>query len=1609
MKRIVSTLLLLVAVLGILPVSAGATATAGTTESGKRYWTLKTSFPCYYDPGLGQSPTLENTESLEEGYWVAWADDSNIYLLPVHASRLDSVLTTVSACIDNGTKPPVVDVGMIGFAGTPTTASKASADMFDILYDVYVSARPEYKSKTPFSIYNSKIDMGIYLCETKAKTKAGKGKQAGTTTSAKLCGDLTKYATLALEHDEEILGVDSASYGSVKQLFAGKQGDDIYRPLFLCYLSAASRTGAYKESADVWESVLTTAEDLKEIALTSAEANLGSYPTGSSFKERAVWSARYYTIQRQKGVEDPDMSGLITQAEVLSYSGEDLSALECYSIAALYDLYTLTPNQELLGKTIMTSLAAAPPMDVATSTYALKQYNALASSGSLGTDNLRMEAFVYKLQATMGLASGVLKASYGDTTGTGVSAREIEDFRNTAYGSAMTNTPYLYADVVGAQSTHLGDVVSTEWLYYLMVCYNEFAAYGGVLVDALAPSITDGITTFSGMESELQALTALYDAVTWADDKQLWAVWSKTPQEGGSNLKSVYDYLLSVNAFDLLDNYDPENVSGGMRNFFGFVKGGEDGTTSAWRLSSDVRTGILASTHFLPMRTNLYDPYTYSGIVDTGWLLNFHSKFGYNRKALYIDTNVDAAVNFQRTGTRGALRVCTLEDLLYADKDIVLYLDDNLYNIKTLSDLTDKAFDRTDNIDSDTDTRTWYKKISDAVVGIWDVSMENISKTAEVTTYSQKVRSQYKSEGKNENGKWHTFFLGEKDALSYLSPDDLWDSSTGTAYQDSTDGHEASTYSPLTAFAVLSAVYSDDALFNSLNSTLNKNTPVFISSPTMPYLEESDLKERQTIYNYLLLKNLDSQMSVDYATNLDMSSPVYMDIYGNIATESGLVVIPATANATLWTSSYSPYNAAFLSTYGDDFLLPYDEESTLDKVFGKILKPIDGYWKLSSIKVNGGYVDLSKLSTADRDSLAAVSEVFSADLTSGGIYSRSLWQMIVTEVLRGAPIEHIDKDFEGLNLSHRVTKNGLVVAEKLEFLVEALSSRGTNTTLSIPNPAYMDGVEYIVFFAFKILILAILVIWMVTIYIDAVGGGVNFRTGAKCIGAVVLVLSLIVGVPAAFELSYYQSNKLLLQKETEYLMMLNLEKSESGQEIGITDIHEPDTNTTLYLKLADVELPWYDLLPRIITSSTVNNLEALYKEYEGQHPISSAAGVTVINDAAYISTDQLFKSSSITFSPSLKTLYQQSTGDTPASYYTPYYYFLEQIINKANSWASDNNFYSYTTKVQRGGKLKTLGYVQPYLTSEYFMQEGMDYFGLYTLYDVTPPMLYMDEHMFGEATLSATRNSQWCNMEVSENARIKRIEQLNEYARKWVAEHRDLLGKVTDETFLKCFALSCAMEHNRLFNTLRADNLEIYELSNEDLMRLSIADHNTVMKNSTMSYARFVFSVGGTPGVYSAALLTLVNFISSWVKPLATLIVFCATCISIFFFKLILRKNNNSIYGYICTILLMCSINVLGSVFLKLSMFTPSTGLSPTVCILLQVVIQSLYIFLLLWIVKTTMKDWRNVGFEKYNVGFNKLTRRQHYSVEVDTPKQKSGWDYYNALIERQKRRHRSL
>ncbi len=1298
------------------------------------------------------------------------------------------------------------------------------------------------------------------------------------------------------------------------------------------------------------------------------------------------------------------------------------------------------------------------------------------------TDNL--ELFVYRMYVSYGVMTGILDEEALDV----VSLNPV--------GAA-----FMYSPPPAFMTTGSGYQTNIRGAWYFLSTFNEYTRHVFTLVNSLAPYMgKDTVNKLDDVIAQADAVRLLYQMLENFDDLVMWEVWRDKDMCMEDNvdnkcaMSDVYDYLVAMHAFDASLNSDLDAESEDNFAYF-FTKDG---------LSQSVLKGVAASAQFLPMRTNVYDPATWRDCVDTAWLLNYYAKFGYFRKALYIDTSADAAVTYGNTGGRGQLAVATLEDLL-EDKDIVLYLDDNLYNVNTLSELIGKSWDRLGQA-SASNNQSIPDKLGSLITSLWEVSMPELAKTAEKTSYSSRVSE---ADATDQSKQWGGLFLqdankdknvapveqtataepaapttpvdpnatttpadpnatttpadpnattttepgdtttttepgdatttttvpaatetprDEKPATAYrhssnadyisyyLYPDYIWNENTNTAVDaESNNGEVPHTteYTPLFGFAVLSAVYKDNALKNTLNAQLSQNSPVFVSSGSAPYVCES---LTTSIFNYMLLRNLEAQIPVDYAVSLDMTSPLYMDIFGNILTESGYVVVPAAANATLWGSDYRPYNAAFFACYGDAFHLPVydtDSASAVDRLLTKDDQALcsdsngeekGGVYLLNALRTTNSTVNAAMLSTANKEAMQDISDTFAIKIKSRAYYDLSQWKMIITEVLRGAPIENIDKQFEGIQTDVTYTRNGLIIADKLETLCNAIAPAGQNASLAIPNPAFMDGIEIIVFFVYKLLILAVLIIWMVNVYLDATAGVIGWRTGAKCIGVVVLVLALIVGVPKIFELSYYESNKLLLQDETEYLLMLNTEKQANGQEIGVTKVRVPDTNTKLYLRLADIEMPWWDLLPKIGLSAGYKSLDEMYKDYTDRHPLAYSEYATTMNDGIYISSQQLFDSAKVQFSPLSKRMFLTGSDNTPASYYTPYYFFLYSIVEGVTDWSKAEDAIAYTTKVQKGGELKTLGYCKLYFESPDFMEEGGDYFHLYQLYNV-PSEREIPE--LDEDTINQLRDSQWCAYNtpgLSQKAYIERIKRLQNYAQMWIANNHDMIGRVSDETFLKCFALSCAMEHNRLFNTMRADYLEIQELSNEDLLRLSIADHNKVMSNSTMSYARFVYTTGGTIACYMAAVLELVNLVSSWVKPACTLLVFCIACISIFVLKLILRRGNNSIMGYILTIALMCSVNVLGAGVNKLSMYLPNTGLTPTLCILLQVIVQIAYIFLQLKIVSFAMRDWRNVGYQQYEHQFNKIhlgRRNPMLSVNVSTPRGLTGYEYLDGLQNR--------
>ena len=155
-----------------------------------------------------------------------------------------------------------------------------------------------------------------------------------------------------------------------------------------------------------------------------------------------------------------------------------------------------------------------------------------------------------------------------------------------------------------------------------------------------------------------------------------------------TQLETIYKYYNDLISFENPDSFLSGNYSGEgepLGAFFNMEKK---------ELSYYYNLGVALSATYIPMQTNLYDVNSLHMLEDTSFVEKFHYPFGFYRKALYIDTDMNAAINYYVTGKKGMQRVATLSDLLSPEKDIVLYIDDNFYNIKELADMQGYTYDR---------------------------------------------------------------------------------------------------------------------------------------------------------------------------------------------------------------------------------------------------------------------------------------------------------------------------------------------------------------------------------------------------------------------------------------------------------------------------------------------------------------------------------------------------------------------------------------------------------------------------------------------------------------------------------------------------------------------------------------------------------------------------------------------------------------------------------------------------------------------------------------------------------------------------------------------------
>lgn len=614
MKRVVSAFLLVVVILGLLPIQASAIEPTGTVGGGIVYFLQDTQFPRYWDPTVTGGGTLDNDKGLYDGYWLGFiTKDKNIHLWPLERDA-DIVSDALETIVMESSHWASFDVGIIGWeAGF--TQRRAASDALLLLYDMYMYLHPELVEATPYEFFSSRVgNLGtkVYVHTTNTTINWGEEEtgELGSYASGNNydSSDFANLVTLALQYGSLM---ELSDWGDARTVFREDLNDvEKHKRVFPWFLGCGDSVPANTNSATgepvsdvMWQSLLKTAPEKEQEALEDAAESLGDYPSTGSFFEQAEWSARYYVLQKQKGVEIPDMSEFVTLDVVNSASedqfGETHAALKKAYVQSIFTMLDTSPfkaEDKVTGPTEGGRL-----IDSATALSALRTYLNLDQTGQLDTSEQRMLAWKYKLQATMGLASGTLRVAVGDETGTALTKDELNSFIEVAYGSALAKDINKIYGRVGypRSTTHLGEEVLSNYYYYLVLCYQEYGYYATTLVNNLGPLIAQQQTSFSQRGSDIAALKSIYDALSWANDDALWDFWDSKNSEATfdgdeyKSLKAIYDYLLSVNAFDGISEYDPESVDSPLRYFFGDAETGGGG--KSFSLSEDVKTGILAS------------------------------------------------------------------------------------------------------------------------------------------------------------------------------------------------------------------------------------------------------------------------------------------------------------------------------------------------------------------------------------------------------------------------------------------------------------------------------------------------------------------------------------------------------------------------------------------------------------------------------------------------------------------------------------------------------------------------------------------------------------------------------------------------------------------------------------------------------------------------------------------------------------------------------------------------------------------------------------------------------------------------------------------------------
>ncbi|MBR1445419.1 MAG: hypothetical protein IJ583_18005, partial [Firmicutes bacterium] len=852
-------------------------------------------------------------------------------------------------------------------------------------------------------------------------------------------------------------------------------------------------------------------------------------------------------------------------------------------------------------------------------------------------------------------------------------------------------------------------------------------------------------------------------------------------------------------------------------------------------------------------------------------------------------------------------------------------------------------------------------------------------------------------------------------------------------------------------------VFRDSDLGKIISGSENK--PIFRSSPNDYGGAYADSQ-----FNWLLLKNIEETYPIRYDAVLDLDSPVFVDIYGNILTESGIVVVPFAANSTLH-SNISLLNAAFLSSYGKKEYITQNEKTKsayIGKTYINIDKQCMNYttdypafagtepkqiliddeennrFILDPVMVvtDLGKVDIAKIDTVNTSAAMVLynlalsaytdnvsEEAYTAE--NGFINVESNISDILYQVLRGAELKNIDYEKEALNEGINFDRGTLSQALKYERLVDQLSAVSENSLITVPDLTTMDGVKYITFFIYKILIVVFTVYALLQVYLAASRQNFGIGTLLKIVVAFSCIGVCIFALPIVYKYSYYTVTRALLQDEASTIAMLNEEKRNNNVELGIISANNPNINSKLSLKVENIDIDYVSYIKAMIDVFDVKEMEDIYAreiEYSLETGVSE---YELRGGALYHSIDDLFASSQIYVDTDTHKLKQVVDGEPAISFRMPYYAILDYLIYNINQYNNIIDSYDYGIQVTGDGRIRSIGLTERYFNSNAFnltrdeilsniedyadMDSKIKDFALYDkagIFAIYGSEGYESRNVFIDRT--PFKNSQWYADELAgDDERIAELsEALDNEAILWIKNHNKVIGRISDETILKALALDLSLKYNELLNVSGPQKIEIESISTEDIIRLCSADTGLVLAASPYSYPKFILLTSGLAGVYIGAIITLVTFILGMVKPFVTIAAFIVLIASLVVLRVLFNKKTANIMGFIKFMLILAFINISYALGLKIFMILPE-ALPCLVRLILFLIMQMIYTALYIWITVVLVINWRDMGdaaftnailLKTLNIKTISTGKIENNSEKRSKEDSHSGWDIYNRL-----------